>query len=90
MDDTHGYPVVTAEGKKIGRVAGQSEAALVVERGTWPRKTWQALPKRFASIDQKKRRVVMQVSKGMLAMSPKLQKDVPLDDEDMASWWGIG
>jgi hypothetical protein len=25
----------------------------------------------------------------MLALSPKLKQDVPIDDEALASWWGL-
>ena len=85
----HGYPVVTNEGKTVGHVAEETEAALVVECGSWPRRTLRALPKQFASVDEEKGCVVMQVSKEMLAMSPKLKHDAPLDDQAVASWWGL-
>jgi len=84
-----GYRVVTTEGKTIGHVAGESERALIVECGTWPRKGWRALPKAHASVKEEERCVMMQVSKEILAQSPKLKQGVPVDDEAVASWWAL-
>jgi len=89
VDKTHGYDVVTTEGKTVGHVADESEAAFVVEGGTWPRKTLRALPKQFASVDEKKRCVLIQVSRELLAKSPKLKQGAPVDDDAWASWWGL-
>jgi hypothetical protein len=85
----HGYRVVTTEGKTVGHVAGESERVLVVERGTWPRKAWRAIPKASASVNPDERRVVIQVSKDILMKSPKLKHGAPVDDEAVASWWGL-
>jgi hypothetical protein len=85
----HGYRVVTSEGRTVGHVAGESETAVVVECGSWPRKTWRALPRQFVSVDDQKSSVLMQVSKEMLAMSTKLEQGVPIDDRAVASWWGL-
>jgi hypothetical protein len=85
----HGYAVVTIEGKTVGRVTGESEVALVVECGRWPRKAWRALPKAHASVEEEERRVVTQVSKEFLAQSPKLQQGAPVDDQAVASWWAL-
>jgi hypothetical protein len=84
-----GYPVVTTERETAGHVAGESQAALVVECGQWPRKAWHALPKQYASVDEEEGCVLMQVSKEMLVQSPKLKHGVPVDDEAVASWWGL-
>jgi hypothetical protein len=84
-----GYRVVTPEGKTVGHVAGESEVALVVECGTWPRKARHALPKRYASVKTEERCVLMQVSNEILAQSPKLKQDVPVDHEAVVSWWGL-
>ena len=89
MTDIHGYRVVTTEGKTVGRVAGESELALVVECGNWPRKVWHALPKAHASVEEEERRVVTQVSKEILAKSPKLKQDAPINEKALASWWGL-
>jgi hypothetical protein len=89
VDKTRSYHVVTMEGKTVGRVAGESKAAFVVECGTWPRKTWRALPKQFASVDKEESCVRMQVSKEILARSPRLKQDVAVDDEAVTSWWGL-
>lgn len=89
MADIHSYRVVTTEGKVVGHIAGESERALVVESGTWPRKTWHALPKAHASVDEGERQVVMGVSKEILARSPKLKHGAPVDDEEVASWWAL-
>jgi hypothetical protein len=85
----HGYRVVTSEGKLVGQVAGESEAAVVVECGSWPRKVWRALPRQFVSVDEHTSSVLIQVSSEMLAMSPKLKQGVPVDDQTVASWWGV-
>jgi hypothetical protein len=85
----HGYRVVTTEGKTVGRVAGESEVALVVECGTWPRKAWRALPRAHASVKEEERCVVMEVSKEILAQSPKLKQGAPVDDEAVTSWWAL-
>jgi hypothetical protein len=85
----HGFRVVTPEGTTVGRVAGESERALVVECGTWPRKVWRALPKANASVKEEERSVLMQVSKEILAQSPKLKPGAPVDDEAVASWWAL-
>jgi hypothetical protein len=85
----HGYRVVTTEEKTVGRVAGESEVALVVECGTWPRKAWRALPRAHASVKEEERCVVMEVSKEILAQSPKLKQGAPVDDEAVTSWWAL-
>ena len=89
MANIHGYRVVTTEGKTVGHVAGESELALVVECGAWPRRVWHALPKANVSVDEEERCVVMQVSKEILAQSPKLKHSAPVDDEAVASWWAF-
>ena len=89
MSSINGYRVTTTEGKTVGHVAGESESAIVVECGTWPRKTWRALPKQFASVQEDTSSVLMQTSKEMLVSSPKLKHPMPVDDEEIASWWGL-
>lgn len=89
MGEIHGYRVVTLEGKTVGHVAGESETALVVLCGMWPRRVRRALPKRYASIGEEERLVLMQVSKAILKRSPKLKQDVPVDNEAVARWWGL-
>jgi hypothetical protein len=88
VGNLQGRRVVTQEGKAVGYVKAESEATLVVECGTWPRKAWRALPKRYA-VATEERSVMMQVSKEMLAQSPKLKQGEPLDEEAVASWWGL-
>jgi hypothetical protein len=83
-----GYRVVTAEGKRVGRVAGESASALVVRCGLWPRR-WRALPWQYAAIDEEDGCVLMQVSKELLAKSPKVKPGTPIDDRTVASWWGL-
>lgn len=89
MGNIHDYRVVTPEGKTVGRIAGESEVALVVECGSWPRKAWRALPKRYSSIKEDEGCVLIQVSKEMLAQSPKLKQGEPVDDAAVASWWSL-
>lgn len=89
MGSISGYRVATNDGKTVGHVAGESAAALVVECGAWPRKAWRALPKRYASVKEEERCVMMQVSREMLAQSPRLKQGAPVDDEAVASWWGL-
>jgi hypothetical protein len=89
MANIRGYRVVTTEGKTVGRIAGESERVLIVECGTWPRKAWRALPKAHASVKGEERCVLMQVSKELLAQSPKLKHGAPVDDEALASWWAL-
>jgi hypothetical protein len=84
-----GYRVVTQEGKRVGHIAGESRAALVVECGTWPRRTLRALPRRYASVNEEEGRVVTQVSKEFLARSPRLKQGTPVDDQAVASWWNL-
>jgi hypothetical protein len=85
----HGYCVVTTEGRTVGHIAGESERALIVECGTWPRKVRHALPKAHASVKEEERCVVMQVSKEILAQSPKLKQGAAVDDKAVASWWAL-
>jgi len=89
VGNMHGYRVVTQERKTVGRIAGESELALVVECGTWPRKSWHALPKRYASVNEEEGCVVVQVSKEILSHSPKLKHGEPVDDEAVTSWWAL-
>jgi hypothetical protein len=89
VGDIDGYRVVTNEGKLVGHIAGESSIAFVVERGMWPRKARHALPQRYAAVKEDERCVLMQVSKEMLEKSPKLKEGVPVDDEAVASWWGL-
>lgn len=42
-----------------------------------------------ASWPRNTRAVKMQVSKEMLAKSPKLEPGAPVDDLAVASWWGL-
>jgi len=84
-----GYRVETNEGKTVGHVARESELALVVESGSWPRKRWRALPKQFADVDRERGSVVMTVSKTTLAASPELKRDMPVDEDAVASWWAL-
>jgi hypothetical protein len=87
--DIKGYRVVTTDGKRVGHVAGETERALVVECGTWPRKAWRALPRAHASVNEEERSVMMQVSKEFLVQSPSLKHGAPVDDEAVASWWAL-
>jgi len=89
VGNLQGWRVVTHEGKAVGYVAAESEATLVVECGTWPRKAWHALPKSYASVKEEERCVLVQISKEILAQSPKLKQGAPVDDEAVASWWGL-
>jgi hypothetical protein len=84
-----GYQVVTTEGKSVGRVAAESERVFIVEHGTGPWKAWRAIPKASASVNPDERRVVIQVSKNILMQSPKLKQGAPIDDDAVASWWGL-
>ena len=84
-----GYRVMTIEGKTVGRVAGESESMLLVQRGLWPRKFWHALPRRYASIDNEKGSVLIQVSREILVKSPKLKRGIPVDERAVAVWWGL-
>ena len=83
------YRVLTTEGKTVGHVAGESEGAFVVECGAWPRKTLHALPRQLTTAGDEGGSLVMQVSKEMLAKSPKLEPGAPVDDLAVASWWGL-
>ena len=83
------YRVLTTEGKTVGHVAGESEGAFVVECGAWPRKTLHALPRQLTHAGDEVGSLVMQVSKEMLAESPKLKPGAPVDDLAVASWWGL-
>jgi hypothetical protein len=89
VDDIHGYRVVTQEGKTVGHVTGETETALVVECGSWPRKTWRALPRRYASVQGEEQSVLMQVSQEILGQSPRLHHGEPVDEAAVASWWGL-
>ena len=89
MANLHGYRVVTTEGKTVGRVAGESELALVVRYGSWPRRAFRALPKSQISIKEEEHWVVTPVSKEFLAQSPKLKRSAPVDDAAVASWWAL-
>lgn len=89
MGNIHGYRVVTQERKTVGQVAGESQVALVVECGTWPRKTLHALPKGYATVNEDECCVVMQVSKEFLSQSPALKQGEPVDDKAIATWWNL-
>lgn len=89
MADVQGYRVVTSERKTVGLVAGESERALVVECGRWPRKVLHALPKAYTSVKEDDRCVVMLVSREVVAKSPKLKQGAPVDDDAVASWWDL-
>lgn len=89
MTSFDGYPVMTTEDQTVGHVVAESELAWLVECGLL-RKRCHALPKQFASIDQEEGFVRMHgLSKEMLAESPKLKREAPLDDFAIAAWWGI-
>lgn len=60
-----------------------------MECGAWPRKTLHALPRQLTSAGDEGGSLVMQVSKEMLAKSPKLEPGAPVDDLAVASWWGL-
>jgi hypothetical protein len=72
--DIDGYRVVTTEGKTIGRVAGESQLALVVECGNWPRKVWHALPKAHASVKEEERRIIPHFRRDLSVTCPILRR----------------
>jgi hypothetical protein len=84
-----GYRVTSSDGRRVGRVAAESEGSLVVESGRWPFRRWRALPKRQTLVRQDESRVLLEVSKQYFSMSPKLRRHAPINDESVASWWGI-
>lgn len=89
MSTIEGYDVQTTEGKTVGHVIGESELALVVACGGWPRKKWRALPKQLASVDSENSRVLTSVTKDFLTQSPELKHGAPVDDAAVVSWWGV-
>jgi hypothetical protein len=89
MAALEGYRVMTIEGKTVGRVAGESESTLLVQSGLWPRKSWRALPRRYASIDKERGSVLIQVSGEILRKSPKLKRGAPVDERAVAAWWSL-
>jgi hypothetical protein len=86
---SHGYQVVAPTGRAVGKVVNESQAVLVVEVGSRLRRSWRALPKRYASIDATQQRVLMQVSPQDLDRSPSVRPDVPVDEELITRFWGL-
>jgi hypothetical protein len=85
----NGYRVLTYNDETVGEIVDESENMLVVECGHWPRKVRHALPKRYASVDESARSVRMQVSKELLARSPRLTPNQPIDERAVADFFGL-
>jgi hypothetical protein len=85
----NGYRVITYNDETVGEIVDESETMLVIECGHWPRKTRHALPKRYASVDESARSVRMQVSKELLASSPRLTPKQPIDERAVADFFGL-
>ena len=85
----NGYRVITYNDETVGEIVDESENMLVVECGHWPRKVRHMLPKRYASVDESARSVRMQVSKELLASSPRLSSNQPIDERAVAEFFGL-
>jgi hypothetical protein len=85
----NGYRVITYNDEPVGEIVEESENMLVVECGHWPRKIRHALPKRYASVDESTRSVRMQLSKELLASSPRLAPNQPIDERAVAGYFGL-
>jgi hypothetical protein len=81
-----GYDVVTAEDEKVGTVVGETGAYLIVEHGTL-RKSKQAVPREFATVDTGEQQVRITVSKNVFYDSPKLNGE--FDEQAVAEHYGL-
>jgi hypothetical protein len=83
-----GYRVVSFDGSTVGHVVGETEDALIVERGrVW--RSRRALPRRYAKVDEACEWVRLMCSKELLAGSPKVRGERPLEPSVFAEYWGI-
>ncbi len=79
--------VVTIERERIGRIVDERDDYYIVETGKL-RKSRHALPKQFAHESDERGGMLVQMSKQMLAASPKLDSD-SIDEAAVAAYWGI-
>ena len=80
-----GYEVVSLDGNRIGTVAGVSTGSIVVEQERWLRASFRALPRTLAAVRQSDRSVIVLVPPEVLARSPKIRPDQPVDEELVAA-----
>jgi hypothetical protein len=83
-----GYPVVTTDEKRIGRLVGMQNDLYIVESGSALRKARYPLPKRYVSVDRDRGRALAQVSKETLCGGPKVGRDGAIDDAAVAAYYG--
>lgn len=80
-----GYDVVSLDGDRVGTVAGVSTASIVVEQQRWLRASFRALPRTLAAVRHSDRSVIVLVQPEVLARSPKIKPDQPVDEELVAA-----
>lgn len=73
-DVLEGFDVVSASGRRIGRVAGVSETTIVIEMRRFGRTTYRPLPREFALIWTRSRTVIAQLSARELRHAPALRR----------------
>lgn len=83
-----GYPVMTTDDKRIGRLVGMHGDHYIVESGSALRKARYPLPKRYVSVDRDRARALAQVSKETLCGGPKVGRDGTIDEAAIAAYYG--
>jgi hypothetical protein len=83
-----GYPVMTTDEKRIGRLVGVQDDIYIVESGSALRKSRYPLPKRYVNVDRDRGWALAQVSKETLCGGPKVGRDGAVDEAAVAAYYG--
>jgi hypothetical protein len=83
-----GFPLVTTDDRRIGRLVGMEGDHYIVESGLPFRKSRFPLPKRYVSVDRERGRALAQVSKETLCGGPKVGRDGAIDEAAVAAYYG--
>jgi hypothetical protein len=83
-----GYDLIGSEDEKVGEIIDRVGDNLIVEHGTL-RKHRNALPKTFVQRDADTGVARTSLSKRMIQLSPEVHENEPLDETEIAAYYGL-
>jgi hypothetical protein len=83
-----GYSVVTTDERTVGHVVGVRADYYIVESGLVLKKARYPLPKRLASVEPARERLLIQMSKETLHGAPKVGPGGTFDEQAVAAYYG--
>ncbi len=83
-----GYDLIGSDDEKIGEIVDRVGDNVIVEHGTL-RKHRNAVPKTFTQLDEQAGVVRTTLSKKMIEQSPEVREGEPLDEREIAAYYGL-